>query len=170
MANLKSFEEFCATQEPSREEEIQQDTIELGTPDVKSTEETEEESEEVQAEESAVQESEEETEEESIEEETEEETEEVKKVSEMLKEVYEACKNEAKTWAEDAHDEHTVESYMKENAALVAGLAASSLKEMQGDLETEAYESALNQISEAFTKKINECKESESIPDAGAVE
>ena len=49
----------------------------------------------------------------------------------MLTEVYESCKNEAKAYEDDAHDEHTVESYMKENAALIAALAAKSLKEMK---------------------------------------
>ena len=161
MANLKSFEQFLEDRTLSRDEEIQQDTIELGTPDVKNAEEAEEEAEEVQATDESVEEVEE----------TEETEEEVsKEVSEMLKEVYESCKNEAQVWADDAHDEHTVESYMKENAALVAGLAAQALKEMKGELETEAYESALNQMSEAFSKKINECKESEATPDAGAVE
>ena len=168
MANLKSFEQFLEDRTLSRDEEIQQDTIELGTPDVKNAEEAEEEAEEVQATDESVEEVEE-TEEEV--EETEETEEEVsKEVSEMLKEVYESCKNEAQVWADDAHDEHTVESYMKENAALVAGLAAQALKEMKGELETEAYEAALNQMSEAFSKKINECKESEATPDAGAVE
>ena len=85
----------------------------------------------------------------------------------MLKECYEACKTEAKAWSEDAHDEHTVETYMKENAAVVAGLAAQALEGMKGDLETEAYEDALNHMSDALSKKINECKESEATQAAG---
>lgn len=95
---------------------------------------------------------------------------ETKKVSEMLKECYEYAKNEATEWAGDAHDEHTVETYMIENVALVASLAADSLKEMKEELETEAYESALNQMCEAFTNKINECKESNAASNAADIE
>ena len=102
-------------------------------------------------------------------EESEEETEEVTEeeeeamlVSDMLKEVYESCKNEAKAWEDDAHDEHTVETYMKENAALVGGMAAQSLKEMKEDYSVEAYEAACNEMIEAYSKKVNEMKESDS--------
>ena len=104
----------------------------------------------------------EEAEEEIAEEET-EEVEETKAVAEMLMEVYESsCKNEAKAWEEDAHDEHTVETYMKENAALVGGLAAKCLKEMKEEYSVEAYEAACNEMIEAYTKKVNEMKESDS--------
>lgn len=102
-------------------------------------------------------------------EESEEETEEVAEeeeeamlVSDMLKEVYESCKNEAKAWEDDAHDEHTVETYMKENAALVGGMAAQCLKEMKEDYSVEAYEAACNEMIEAYSKKVNEMKESDS--------
>ena len=88
----------------------------------------------------------------------------------MLKEVYEACKNEAKVWEEDAHDSHTVESYMAENAALVASLAAKSLKEMKDEYSTEAFEAACNSMIESYTTKINEMKESELADDATDVE
>ena len=88
----------------------------------------------------------------------------------MLKEVYESCKSEAKVWEEDAHDDHTAESYMKENAALVATLAVASLKEMKEDYTTEAFEAACNEMIESYTKKMNEMKETESAEDAGAVE
>jgi len=91
-------------------------------------------------------------------------------VASMLKEVYESCKNEAKVWEEDAHDSHTVESYMAENAALVATLAAGSLKEMKEDYSTEAYEAACNSMIESYTTKINEMKESELADDATHVE
>ena len=91
-----------------------------------------------------------------------EEVEETKAVSDMLSEVYEACKYEAKAWEEDAHDEHTVETYMKENAALVGGLAAKCLKEMKEDYSVEAYEAACNEMIEAYSKKVNEMKESDS--------
>ena len=91
-------------------------------------------------------------------------------VAAMLKEVYESCKNEAKVWEEDAHDSHTVESYMAENAALVAALAAGALKEMKEDYSTEAYEAACNSMIESYTTKINEMKESELADDATDVE
>ena len=91
-----------------------------------------------------------------------EQVEETKAVSDMLSEVYEACKNEAKAWESDAHDEHTVETYMKENAALVGGLAAKCLKEMKEDYSVEAYEAACNEMIEAYSKKVNEMKESDS--------
>ena len=124
--------------------------------------ETEEEIEEVE------EEAEEEIEE--VEEEAEEEAEEAKQVSEMLQEVYEACKNEAKVYEDDAHDDHTVESYMIENAALIAALAAKSLTEMKEEYSTEAFEAACNGMIESYTKKMNEMKETESSEDAGAVE
>jgi len=99
-----------------------------------------------------------------------EETKDSKEVAEMLKEVYESCKSEAKVWEEDAHDDHTAESYMKENAALVATLSSASLKEMKEDYTTEAFEAACNEMIESYTKKMNEMKETESAEDAGAVE
>tara|TARA_R110002033_G_scaffold7783_2_gene27788 strand:+ start:963 stop:1793 length:831 start_codon:yes stop_codon:yes gene_type:complete len=91
-------------------------------------------------------------------------------VASMLKEVYEACKNEAKVWEDDAHDSHTIESYMAENAALVASLAAKSLKEMKDEYSTEAFEAACNSMIESYTTKINEMKESELADDAADVE
>lgn len=96
-----------------------------------------------------------------------EETEESKTVAEMLTEVYESsCKNEAKAYEEDAHDEHTIEAYMKENAALVGALAAKALKEMKEDYTVEAYEAACNEIIEAYSKKVNELKEMDYSEDA----
>lgn len=87
-------------------------------------------------------------------------------VANLLSEAYESCKSEAKAYEDDAHDEHTIESYMKENAALIAALAAGSLKEMKEDYAVEAYESACNEMVEAYTKKMNEMKESFSAGDA----
>lgn len=91
-------------------------------------------------------------------------------VASMLKEAYEACKKEAKAYEEDAHDEHTVESYMKENAALVGALAATALKEMKEEYTTEAYEAACNEMIEAYSKKVNELKEMDHSADAEDVE
>jgi hypothetical protein len=87
-------------------------------------------------------------------------------VSEMLEKCYEAAMSEAKAWDEDAHDDHTVETYMAENAALVAKMAVNTLTELQGDMKTEAFEACLNKMTEAYCKKINECKETKDAIDA----
>jgi hypothetical protein len=159
MASIKKFEDFVS--EMDRAEEIEATVVAKGTPEVKSEEEAEEEAEEVQG----VDEAGEATLG------TDDSAKEVAKpVSEMLKECYEAIIAEAKVWEEDAHDEHTVETYMAENASLVAGLAANTLKEMKADMETEAYEACLNKMSEAFSKKINEIKEMKDAVDAEDVE
>ena len=182
MSKLKSFDQFLS--ERDRADDIQQDVIDMSTPDTKGAEEAEEEAEEVQghgnAEEAKpieeAEEAEEAEEEPKVEEEEEEaeleeaEEEEAKQVSEMLQEVYEACKNEAKVYEDDAHDDHTVESYMIENAALIAALAAKSLTEMKEEYSTEAYEAVCNGMIESYTKKMNEMKETESAEDADAVE
>ena len=90
-------------------------------------------------------------------------TKEVKKtVDEMLKEAYNAIKNEAMVWEEDMHDDHTVESYLKENAALVASLAAKALTDMREDITLEAYEATCNTLKESYAKKMDEMKESYS--------
>lgn len=88
----------------------------------------------------------------------------------MLEKCYEAVMGEAKEWSEDAHDDHTIETYMAENAALVAKLAVNTLTEMKGDMETEAFEACLNRMSESYAKKINEMKESKDAVDAEDVE
>lgn len=85
-------------------------------------------------------------------------------VSEILKECYGMMKEEAAAWENDEHDEHTIETYMTENAALIGGFAANTLKEMKEDYALEAYEAACNQIKEAFCKKVDECKESNMTP------
>lgn len=159
MASIKKFEDFVS--EIDRAEEIEDVVSTEGTPEVKTAEETEEEAEEVQGVDEAgeanlgTDDSAKEV---------------VKPVSEMLKDCYEAMIAEAKVWEEDAHDEHTVETYMAENASLVAGLACTTLKEMKADMETEAYEACLNKMSEAFSKKINEVKEMKDAVDAEDVE
>jgi len=80
-------------------------------------------------------------------------------VADMMKEMFEACKDEAKAYEEDMHDEHTIESYMKENAALAAALATQALKEMKEDMTLEMYESACEGLKESYSKKIDEMKE-----------
>lgn len=159
MASIKKFEDFVS--EMDRAEEIETAVVDKGTPEIKSEEETEEEADEVQGLDEAGE----------ANLGTDDGAKEiVKPVSEMLKECYEAIIAEAKVWEEDAHDEHTVETYMAENASLVAGLAANTLKEMKADMETEAYEACLNKMSEAFAKKINEIKEMKDAVDAEDVE
>ena len=145
----------CETPEDKSDEleaELEDTVDGAGNEEISESEETEEVAES--------EETEEVTEEET--EEVAEEEEETMLVSDMLKEVYESCKNEAKAWEDDAHDEHTVETYMKENAALVGALAAQSLKEMKEDYSVEAYEAACNEMIEAYSKKVNEMKESDS--------
>jgi len=83
-------------------------------------------------------------------------TEDKYKVADKLNECYKEAVNEAKEWNGDVHDDHTIESYMKENAALVAALAADTLKECNEDYTKEQYESALNDLKEAYVKKIDE--------------
>jgi len=147
MTSIKRFEEFVS--EMDRSEEIEKDLVSKGTPEVKSDKETETVIKDKnfisEAGEANIG--------------TNAEKEENTPVSEMLKKCYDYAQIEAKTWSEDAHDEHTVETYMAENASLVAGLAADCLNELKSDMETEAYEACLNKMSESFTKKINECKE-----------
>ncbi len=156
MASIKRFEEFVS--EMDRAEEIETDIVDKGTPEVKSEEETEEEAEKVQGVTEAG--------EANIGDDAEKIKEETKPVSEMLKDCYEAVIAEAKAWEEDAHDEHTIETYMAENASLVAGMATNCIKEMKKDMASEAYEACLNKMSEAFTKKINESKEATVATDA----
>jgi hypothetical protein len=156
MASIKRFEEFVS--EMDRAEEIEQEVIDKGTPEVKSEEEAEEEAEEVQGIDEAG--------EAIIGDDAKKIKEETKPVADLLKDCYEAVIKEAKAWEEDAHDEHTVETYMAENAALVAGMAANCVKEMKEDMASEAYEACLNKMSEAFTKKINESKEATAATDA----
>ena len=86
-------------------------------------------------------------------------------VSDQLKEVFECAKKEAKEWADDNHDEHTIESYMSENAALIGALAVSKLKEMKDDSDIEAFEAACNMMIESYTNKVNEMKEVQNAPE-----
>lgn len=147
MAKLKSFEQYVS--EMDRSEEIEDTVVKTGEPEERDIEEVEDDAEEVQANES----------EESSEEET-------VPVSEMLENCYANVKEEASVWESDAHDDHTIETYMIENAALVATLAASTLKEMKNESSNEAYEACLNQMVEAYTKKMSEMKESSNNPGA----
>ena len=85
-------------------------------------------------------------------------------VSEMMTEAYESVVKEACNYDKDDYPDHTVESYLKENATLVATLVAQSAEdanaEIHGEgLTKEMYEACLNSIKEAYSKKIDELKE-----------
>ena len=84
--------------------------------------------------------------------------------------VRKAIKNEAKVWEDDEHDEHTIETYMNEAAALMGNYAANSLKSLKEDYELEAYEAACNSIKESFCKKVDEAKEANMAPSNEAPE
>jgi hypothetical protein len=142
----KSFDQFVS--EMDRSEEVEKEIVDLGTPDKKDIEETEVEADKVQTNEAEEKPEGEEAKEEEIEE----------MVSEMLEKCYEKVVKEAKAWETDAHDDHTIESYMCENAALIAGLSAKAIKECKEEFGVEAYEAALNMVKEAFSKKIEEVK------------
>ena len=80
----------------------------------------------------------------------------------MMNELKEALKDEAKAYESDDYEEHTAESYMKENAALAASIATKALEEMKESDEEytkEAYEATCNTMKEAYAKKIEEACE-----------
>ena len=112
----KSFDQFVS--EMDRAEEIEKEIVDLGKPE----EHEEEEAEKVQANESEEKPEAAEKAEEIVE----------KAVSEMLTECYEKVTNEAKAWESDAHDDHTIESYMCENAALMRKLYHTPLLGIKG--------------------------------------
>lgn len=184
MGRLKTFEDFLA--DMTSAEEIEKDVIAKGEPkeldtedgeeleqaneaeDEEEAENSEESGEEAEGEEESDEEESDEDDEESDdddeesdEEESEEseEEEKVETVSELLEKCYEMVKTEAKVWEEDMHDTHTVESYLEENAMLVASLATKCLTEMKEDLTKETFEAVCNRLSEAYSKKMNEIKE-----------
>lgn len=74
----------------------------------------------------------------------------------------EVLKTEAEAYETDDYDEHTAESYMKENAALAAAIATKALEEMKESDEEytkEAYEATCNTMKESYAKKIEEACE-----------
>jgi hypothetical protein len=141
----KSFDQFVS--EMDRSEEIEKEIQDVSTPEQSDVEDTETEADKVQTNEA----------EEAPAEETKEE-EKAEEVSQILEKCYESVVVEAKAWETDAHDDHTIEAYMCENAALVAGLAAKACKDCKEEYGEEAYEAALNMIKEAFSNKIEEIK------------
>ena len=148
---ILSFEEYAANKG-------------LAATDVTETEEesTIEESCEVCDKEPCVCESEESDEEESDEEESDEDI--LESCSEQLKKCYEGVIKEACAYDKDDYPDHTLESYLKENAALVAALTAESMEQAHAeikddDMTIETYEAMLNTVKESYNKKIEELKE-----------
>ena len=85
-------------------------------------------------------------------------------VEEMLIEGYNKVKEAACAYEKDEYQDHTLEMYMKENAALVAALAAKAMEEGYGEvkemeLTQEMYEAHCNEMKEAYGKKMDELKE-----------
>ena len=82
----------------------------------------------------------------------------------MLVEAHHKVKEAAMAYEKDEYQDHTLEMYMKENAALIATLAAQAMEEGYGevketDLTQEMYEAVCNEMKEAYAKKIDELKE-----------
>ena len=82
----------------------------------------------------------------------------------MLSEGYGKVKEAACAYENDEYQDHTLEMYMKENAALVATLAAKAMEEGYGEVKDEEmtqemYEALCNEMKEAYGKKIEELKE-----------
>jgi len=85
-------------------------------------------------------------------------------VEAMFTEGYSKVKEAACAYEKDEYQDHTLEMYMKENAALVAALAAGAMEEGYGEvketeLTQEMYEAHCNEMKEAYAKKMDELKE-----------
>lgn len=88
--------------------------------------------------------------------------EEPKTVEEMYEELKTCTENEAKAYEGDAHDGHTIETYLKDSAAMNAKMITEVLANCRGANESytkEAYESSCNEMKEAYAKKIDEVVE-----------
>jgi hypothetical protein len=159
---ILSFEEYAANKKLASTDTITEtdDDKVLGISDEDS------ESEEHEKIEGEEEEKEEDAEEAESEEEPEEsEDKEVLTVSARLIEGYESAIKEACDYDADDYPDHTLESYLKENAALIATLAASTLEqahaEIKGEeeLTIETYDAILNGMKESYNKKIDELKD-----------
>lgn len=166
MANkILSFEEYFTKASTPQVEETEVE--DLGNKEQETEESPEHEAGESEEEETEEEETEDESEEDEDEDESEgddDDEEEEAPVSELLKKCYESACKEAIAYEGDDYSEHTIESYLKENAALCATLAADTLekaheKVREGELTVEMYEAACNEMKEAFINKIDEVKE-----------
>lgn len=83
-----------------------------------------------------------------------------KKVNELLADAYEMALSEVKAYEGDDNSTHTIESYMKEMAALTAEkmyeMYESACNEMREGLTAEMYESACNEMKESYAGKMDE--------------
>ena len=85
-------------------------------------------------------------------------------VEEMLTEAHHKIKEAACEYEKDAYQDHTLEMYMKENAALVATLAAKAMEEgydevKETEMTQEMFEAICNEMKESYGKKMDELKE-----------
>lgn len=105
-----------------------------------------------------------------------EESEEALKVAEQMVKTYKSVVMEACEFSGDDYEDHTLETYMKENAALAATLAAQALEEayekINEDIEmaNETYEAMMNEMKEAYCNKIDQCREAFTGDPRGAAE
>lgn len=88
----------------------------------------------------------------------------VKTVAEMLESCFSDAVKEACDYDKDEYPDHTLESYLKENASLIAAMSAKTLEQAHAELNDEAlekemYEACLNDMKESYCKKIEELKE-----------
>jgi hypothetical protein len=142
------------TEIPAEEEEEEKEDDDDDSDD----DDDDEESEEVDAEEGEVEEAPE------AEAAPAEPTSETMTVEQMLSEGYSKVREAACAYEKDEYQDHTLEMYMKENAALVATLAATAMEEGFGEvketeLTQEMYEAHCNEMKDAYAKKIDELKE-----------
>jgi hypothetical protein len=84
-----------------------------------------------------------------------------KDMSEMLKEVYESACSEAIAYEGDDNEEHTIEEYLKEMAALNAGMMAEMYEKAyaeakEEDMTKEVFESMCKEMKESYAKKLDE--------------
>tara|TARA_B110000259_G_scaffold26588_1_gene27517 strand:+ start:7658 stop:8182 length:525 start_codon:yes stop_codon:yes gene_type:complete len=165
---ILSFEEYATSKNFTSADEVTEtdDDKVLGISDEDSESEEHEkiEGEEEEKEEDAEDESDGDESEEEEGDESEEEEIIEKQVAELIKECYESAVKEAIAYDGDDYPDHTLESYLKENAALIAAFATKTLESAHAELRDdeltiETYEAVLNSMKDAYSKKIDEMKE-----------
>lgn len=159
---ILSFEEYATSKNFTSADEVTEtdDDKVLGISDEDSESEEHEkiEGEEEEKEEDAEDESDDDESEEEEGDESEEEEITEKAVAELMKECYESAVKEAVAYDGDDYPDHTLESYLKENAALIAALATKTLESAHAELRDdeltiETYEAVLNSMKDAYSKK-----------------
>jgi len=171
---ILSFEEYAANKNLDSAEEITESCDACGEePCVCESEEVEEEpaeevedsEEEIEDEESDDDDDDDDEESDDDDDDDDDEVEEmIESCSEQLKKCYEYVVKEACDYDKDDYPDHTLESYLKENSALVATLAGEALENAHAQLKdeeltVEMYEACLNNMKESYNKKIDELKE-----------